>query len=81
MQHQWETLPVVWKHDADTSTVDRILEIASDNFVDWRYTMEPKGVTGAVPKPLLKVAVAITLVAIHRLTQWQVANQVSAPRG
>ena len=81
VQHQLETLPVFWKHYADTSTVDRILEIASDNFVDWRYTMEPKGVTGAVPKPLLKVAVAITLVAIHRLTQWQVANQVSAPRG
>lgn len=81
VQHQLETLPMFWKYYADTSTVDGILKIASDNFVDWRYAMEPKGVTGGVPKPLLKVAVAITLVGIHRLTQWQSANQLAAPLG
>ena len=81
VQHQLETLPSFWKHYADTSSVDEILKIASDNFVDWRYAMEPKGVTGGVPKPLLKVAVAITLVSIHRLTQWQADNQLAAPPG
>ena len=81
VQHQLETLPMFWKHYADTSTAADILSIASDNFVDWRYAMEPKGVTGGVPKPLLKVAVAITLVGIHRVTQWQAANHVSAPLG
>ena len=80
VQHQLQTLPVFWKHYADTSTVEEILEIASSNFVDWRYAMEPKGATGGVPKPLLKVAVAFTLVGIDRLNQWQAVNHISAPK-
>ena len=81
VQHQLETLPVFWKNYADTDTADNILKIAGDSFVDWRYAMEPQGATGGAPKPLLKVAVAITLVGVHRLTQWQAANRVSPPLG
>ena len=79
VQHQLENLPCFWDHYADTSTAERILDIASNNFVDWRYAMEPKGAAAGVPKPLLKVAVAFTLVGIDRLNQWQAANHISAP--
>ncbi len=67
IQHQLEALPDYWSHYAETETVERILSIANDNFVDWRYVMEPNGATGGTPKPLLKVAVAVTLVGIRRL--------------
>ncbi len=77
VQHRLETLPRFWSEYAETSSVEDILEIASDNFVDWRYAMEPGGASGGVPKPLMKVAVALTLVGIERLTQWQVSNRIT----
>ena len=79
VQHQLETLPSFWNHYAETNTVEGILDIASNSFLDWRYAMEPREVKGGVPKSLLKVAVSVTLVGIDRLNQWQVSNQISAP--
>ena len=79
VQRRLEALPDFWSRYAEVDTVGNILDIASDNFVDWRYAAEPGGVTGGVPKPLLKVAVALTLEGIGRLTLWQAANQVAAP--
>ena len=81
VQYQLETLPSFWDHYAETGTVEAILDIASDNFVDWRYAMEPGGASGGIPRPLLKVAVALTLVGINRLSQWQTSSQLSVPMG
>ena len=81
VQHRLKALPSFWSDYAETSSVEDILEIASDNFVDWRYAMEPSGASGGVPKPLLKVAVALTLVGIERLIQWQVSNQITPATG
>ena len=71
VQRQLETLPDFWNHYSETRSVEEILDIASDNFVDWRFAAESGGAPGGVPKPLLKVAVAFTLEGINRLTQWQ----------
>ena len=71
VQHQLETLPAFWNHYAETRSLEEILDIASNNFDDWRYAMEGGSPTGGIPKPLLKVSVAFTLVGINRLTQWQ----------
>ena len=70
-QHQLEILPAFWNQYAETRSLEEILDIASNNFDDWRYAMEGGGPTGGIPKPLLKVSVAFTLVGINRLTQWQ----------
>lgn len=71
VQRQLETLPAFWNHYAETRSLEEILDIASNNFNTWRYAIERGGATGGVPKPLLKVSVAFTLVGIDRLTQWQ----------
>ena len=71
VRRQLETLPPFWNHYAETRSLEEILDIASNNFDDWRYAVESGGATGGVPKPLLKVSVAFTLVGINRLTQWQ----------
>ena len=80
VRNQLETLPIFWNHYAETRTVEDILEVANDNFVDWRYAMEPGGATGGLSKPVLKVAFAFTLVGIERLTRWQAANRISPKR-
>lgn len=79
VQRTFESLPSFWPHYLETSTVQGVLRTTTSNFVDWRYTMEPKSVTGGLPMPLLKVAVAVTLAAIDRLTEWQRANNIAAP--
>ena len=80
VQRRLETLPRFWDNYAASSTAASVLDIASNNFVDWRYTMEPRKVTGGMPKPLLAAAIAVTLVGIERLTQWQAANGIAAPK-
>lgn len=79
VQRRYETLPSFWDHYVESFTVEGVLDIVSDNFVDWRYATEPGGAQGGLPKPLLKVAVAVTLVGFERLTQWQIANGIYAP--
>lgn len=79
VQHQLRTLPTFWSKYAETSSVENVLSVASTNFVDWRYAMEPSGADGGVPKPLLKVAVALTLVGIDRLIRWQRYHQIVPP--
>ena len=75
VRHRLENLPDFWSQYARTDTVEEILDTASDNFVNWRYAMETaREVTGGIPKPLLKVAVALTLVGVDRLNQWQVSG-------
>ena len=80
VQRQLEALPVFWNHYAETRSLEEILDIASNNFDDWRYAVEGGGATGGIPKPLLKVSVAFTLVGINRLSQWQ-AMQARAKDG
>ena len=80
VQRRLETLPRLWDDYAGTSTTASVLEISNKNFVDWRYAMEPKEVTGGMPKPLLTVAVAATLVGIDRLSEWQATNGITAPK-
>ena len=75
VQDRLEALPSFWGQYAETSSVEDILEIASSSFLDWRYAMEPGGASGGVPKPLLKVSVALTLVGIERMSQWQVSQR------
>ena len=71
------TLPEFWIDYAETNSVAKILRLSSTNFEDWRYAME-KGATGGVPKPLLKVAVALTLVGVSHLTEWQDSMGIKA---
>ena len=80
VQRQYEALPSFWDHYVESFAVEDVLGIVSDNFEDWRYATEPGGAQGGLPKPLLKVAVAVTLVGFKRLTQWQVANGIYAPK-
>ena len=70
-QHHLETLPSFWADYAETSSVLDIVEIASDNFVDWRYAAELSSVKNGIPKPLLKVGVALTLAGVNLLSAWQ----------
>ena len=51
-----------------------IVEIASDNFVRWRYVAEAEGANNGIPKPLLKVGVALTLAGVNLLSEWQSSN-------
>lgn len=78
VQRELEALPTFWDGYAETATASAILDVSSTGFVDWRYAMEPTGATGGLPKPLLTVAVAVTLVGMDRLSQWQQANGISA---
>ena len=78
VENQLETLPKFWLDYAETSSVADILTISKTNFEDWRYAMEPSGATGGVPKPLLKVSVALTLVGVSHLTQWQDSMGIKA---
>lgn len=80
IQRRLETMPDYWKQFAETGSAKEVLDIARDNFIDWRYAMEPTGANRGIPKPLLKVAVAITLVGVHDLMQWQ-ASQGQASQG
>ena len=40
VRHQLHTLPAFWNNYAETGSLEEILDIASNNFVDWRYAME-----------------------------------------
>ena len=73
-QHHLENLPDVWADYAETSSVLDIVEIASDNFVRWRYVAEAEGANNGIPKPLLKVGVALTLAGVNLLSEWQSSN-------
>ena len=76
-QYHLETLPAFWADYAETSSVLDIVEIASDNFVTWRYTAEPEGAGNGIPKPLLKVGVALTLTGVDLHRQWQSSSGLS----
>ena len=78
VQRELESLPAFWGGYAETATALAILDTASTSFVEWRYAME-RGATGGMPKPLLTVAVAVTLVGMARLSEWQQANGICAP--
>ncbi|MYL10231.1 MAG: hypothetical protein F4015_12365 [Acidimicrobiia bacterium] len=76
VREEFGALPRLWQDEylSNSDTVDGILETANTNFVDWRYTMEPKATEGGIPKPLLAVCAATTLVGIRMLREWQKAN-------
>ena len=80
VQRRLEALPRLWRDFTETSTAAHLLGMASNNFVDWRYAMEPGGATGGIPKPLLAVAISVTLVGIDLLSSWQNANGISSPQ-
>ena len=80
VEDQLKTLPKFWLDYAEASSVAEILGISNANFEDWRYAMEPSGATGGVPRPLLKVSVALTLVGVSHLAQWQDSMGIKASR-
>ena len=73
VQIQYEALPESWARYAVEnigeeieSSVEAVMSQASDNFTDWRYTMERDCTTNGIPKLLLKASVAIKFVCwIH----------------
>ncbi|MXZ01836.1 hypothetical protein F4Y93_14780 [Candidatus Poribacteria bacterium] len=71
VERRLETLPDYWDQFAESESAEKVFGIARSSFVDWRYVMEPGGAHKGVPKPLLKVAVAVTLLGVNRLDQWQ----------
>ena len=79
IQHRLEALPNPWRDVVGSSTASNLLDIARTNFVDWRYVMEPKRAQDGIPKPLLAVAIAVTLVGTDLLGSWQTTNRISPP--
>lgn len=73
---EFDALPRLWEDEylSSSDTVDSLLRTANTNFVDWRYTMEPEATGGGMPKPLLAVCAATTVVGIKMLREWQRAN-------
>ncbi|MXZ84872.1 MAG: hypothetical protein F4Z02_04360 [Acidimicrobiia bacterium] len=78
VREQFAALPKLWEDEylKSSDTVDGLLETANTNFVDWRYTMESKTTGCGIPKPLLAVCAATTLVGIQMLRQWQRDNNL-----
>ena len=50
VQRRLEALPDFWSRYAEVDTVGNILDIASDNFVDWRYAAELRGRSPSPPR-------------------------------
>ena len=78
VQAQYEELPESWARYAVEnvgeeieSDVEAIMNQASDNFTDWRYTMERGLTTNGIPKLSLKASVAIKFVCWRHLQAWQ----------
>ena len=67
-----ETMPDIWAQYWEGDNIEEVFRIADTNFVDWRYTMEPKAVSGAIPKGVLKAAVAVKTVCWAYLKIWQI---------
>ena len=68
VESQFRNMPNEWDGYDDNATVAAILQIADHNFVDWRYTMEPRSTGGGIPKPLLRVAAAVVMVCMRKQT-------------
>ena len=62
-------------HEEKGDKVKDLLEIAKNNFRDWRYWMEGRPTGGGIPGPLLKVCAAAVLVCIwHLLVEQRIAD-------
>ncbi len=73
IQAQWAS----WWSEHD---IDVVFATADTAFVDWRYAMEPKTVSGGIPKGVFLAAFAVWNVGVRRLTSWQSAQRISPPR-
>ena len=83
VQMQYEALPESWARYAVEnvgkhieSSVEAVMNQASDNFTDWRYTMERYSTTNGIPKLLLKASVAIKFVCWRHLQAWQEGKEL-----
>ena len=83
VQAQYEMLPESWARYAVEnvgeeieSNVEAVMNQASDNFTDWRYTMERDRTTNGIPKLLLKASVAIKLVCWRHLQASQEGKEL-----
>ena len=77
LQTQFKTLPSVWQEYWEGDCIEKVFHIADNAFVDWRYTMEPKAVTGGIPKGVLKATVAVRMVCLAHLQVWQASLEPS----
>ena len=83
VQMQYEALPESWARYAVEnvgeeieSSVEAVMNHASDNFTDWRYTMERDRTTNGIPKLLLKASVAIKFVCWRHLQASQEGREL-----
>lgn len=83
VQTQYETLPESWAQyavekvgETIEDSVEAIMNLASDNFIDWRYTMERSRTTNGIPKLLLKASVAIKFVCWRHLQACQEGREL-----
>ena len=83
VQMQYEALPESWARYAVEnigeeieSSVEAVMSQASDNFTDWRYTMERDRTTNGIPKLLLKASVAIKFVCWRHLQASQEGREL-----
>lgn len=83
VQMQYDALPEIWaRYTVETvgkdteGSIEAILTQASDNFIDWRYTMERNSTTNGIPKLLLKASVAIKFVCWRHLQAHQEGKEI-----
>lgn len=83
VQTQYEALPEIWARytvenagEKTVASVEAILNQASGNFIDWRYTMERNYTTNGIPKLLLKASVAIKFVCWRHLQAYQEGREI-----